>query len=70
MYPDPIDGLKILSRSSRITALIDPGTSFLELSPLAGHELYPGEEVPAGGIITGVGIVQGVSCMVVANDST
>ena len=55
---------------SRITSLIDPGTSFLELSPLAGYELYENEDVPAGGIITGVGTVQGVSCMVVANDST
>ncbi|KAI9780566.1 MAG: Methylcrotonoyl-CoA carboxylase beta chain, mitochondrial [Geoglossum umbratile] len=54
----------------RITALIDPGTSFLELSPLAGHEVYPEEEVPAGGIITGLGIIEGVTCMVVANDST
>ena len=53
-----------------MTALIDPGTSFLELSPLAGYDLYPGEDVPAGGIITGVGKVQGVSCMIVANDST
>lgn len=55
---------------SRITALIDIGTPFLELSALAGHEIYPGEDVPAGGIITGVGVVQGVSCMIVANDST
>ncbi|KAI9772720.1 MAG: hypothetical protein M1840_000315 [Geoglossum simile] len=54
----------------RITALIDPGTSFLELSPLAGHEMYPEEEVPAGGIITGLGVIEGVICMVVANDST
>lgn len=56
--------------NSRITALIDPGTPFLELSALAGHELYPGEDVPAGGIITGVGTVHGVQCMIVANDST
>lgn len=55
---------------SRVTALLDPGAPFLELSPLAGHELYPGEDVPAGGIITGVGSVQGVNCMIVANDST
>lgn len=54
----------------RVTALIDPGTSFLELSPLAGHELYPEAEVPAGGIITGVGVIEGVTCMIVANDST
>jgi 3-methylcrotonyl-CoA carboxylase beta subunit len=60
---------KMLPRD-RVTALIDPGTSFLELSPLAGHELYEGEDVPAGGIITGVGVVEGVTCMIVANDST
>lgn len=59
---------KMLPRD-RVTALIDPGTSFLELSPLAGHEVY-GEDVPAGGIITGIGTVEGVSCMIVANDST
>lgn len=60
---------KMLPRD-RIAALIDPGTSFLELSMLAGHDLYPEAEVPAGGIITGVGVVEGVTCMVVANDST
>jgi len=60
---------KMLPRD-RITALIDPGTTFLELSPLAGHELYPEAEVPAGGIITGVGVIEGVNCVIVANDST
>ncbi|TKA67250.1 Methylcrotonoyl-CoA carboxylase beta chain, mitochondrial, partial [Cryomyces minteri] len=60
---------KMLVRD-RITALIDPGTPFLELSQLAGHELYEGEDVPAGGILTGVGTVEGVTCMIVANDST
>lgn len=59
---------KMLPRD-RVTALIDPGTSFLELSPLAGHDIY-GEDVPAGGIITGIGTVEGVNCMIVANDST
>lgn len=59
---------KMLPRD-RVTALIDPGTSFLELSPLAGHEMY-GDDVPAGGIITGIGTVEGVTCMIVANDST
>ncbi len=54
----------------RITALIDAETPFLELSSLAGHDLYPGEDVPAGGILTGVGTVQGVQCIIVANDST
>ncbi|KAH8662022.1 carboxyl transferase [Xylariales sp. PMI_506] len=60
---------KMLPRD-RVTALIDPGTTFMELSPLAGHELYPEAEVPAGGIITGVGVVEGVTCVIVANDST
>lgn len=60
---------KMLPRD-RISALIDPGTSFLELSPLAGHGVYEGEDVPAGGIITGIGAVSGVNCMIVANDST
>lgn len=60
---------KMLPRD-RVTALIDPGTTFLELSPLAGHELYPEAEVPSGGIITGIGVVEGVTCVIVANDST
>lgn len=60
---------KMLPRD-RVTALIDPGTTFLELSALAGHELYPEAEVPSGGIITGVGVVEGVTCVIVANDST
>ena len=60
---------KMLPRD-RVAALIDPGTSFLELSTLAGHDVYPEAEVPAGGIITGVGVVEGVTCMIIANDST
>jgi 3-methylcrotonyl-CoA carboxylase beta subunit len=60
---------KMLVRD-RIAALIDHGTPFLELSQLAGHEVYPGEDTPAAGIITGIGTVNGVQCMVVANDST
>lgn len=59
---------KMLPRD-RVTNLIDPGTAFLELSSLAGHELY-GEDIVCGGIITGVGTVEGVTCMIVANDST
>ncbi|KAI5817734.1 carboxyl transferase [Pyronema omphalodes] len=59
---------KMLPRD-RITALLDPNTAFLELSPLAAHELY-GEEIPAAGMITGIGRVSGVECMIVANDST
>lgn len=60
---------KMLPRQ-RVRELIDPGTTFLELSPLAGHELYPEADVPSGGIITGVGVVEGVTCVIVANDST
>ncbi|TVY48546.1 putative methylcrotonoyl-CoA carboxylase beta chain, mitochondrial [Lachnellula occidentalis] len=60
---------KMLPRD-RVAALVDPGTSFLELSALAGHDMYPEAEVPAGGIITGVGVIEGVTCVVVANDST
>ena len=54
---------------SRITTLLDPETPFLELSTLAGEGMYD-EDVPCGGIITGVGSVEGVMCMIVANDST
>jgi 3-methylcrotonyl-CoA carboxylase beta subunit len=53
-----------------VTALIDPGSSFLELSPFAAHDLYPGESVPSGGILTGIGSVSGTTCMIIANDST
>ncbi|RYP59151.1 hypothetical protein DL769_008658 [Monosporascus sp. CRB-8-3] len=60
---------KMLPRD-RVTALVDPGTTFMELSPLAGHELYPEADVPSGGIITGIGVVEGVTCVIVANDST
>lgn len=60
---------KILPRD-RIAALIDPGTSFLEFSVLAGHEMYGKDDIRGGGIITGVGIVKGVKCLIIANDST
>lgn len=60
---------KMLPRD-RVAALVDVGTTFVELSPLAGHELYPEADVPAGGIITGLGVVEGVTCIIVANDST
>ena len=59
---------KLLPRE-RIRLLLDPGAPFLELSPLAGLGLY-GEDVPAGGIITGIGPVQGQECMIVVNDAT
>jgi 3-methylcrotonyl-CoA carboxylase beta subunit len=59
---------KLLPRE-RVRLLLDPGAPFVELSPLAGHGLY-GEEVPAGGLIAGVGQVTGQECVIVANDAT
>ncbi|KPI84028.1 putative 3-methylcrotonoyl-CoA carboxylase beta subunit [Leptomonas seymouri] len=66
---------KMLARQ-RIEKLIDPGTRFLELSQLAGWDLYWDEKTKAyercysGGVVTGVGVVHGVRCMIVANDAT
>jgi 3-methylcrotonyl-CoA carboxylase beta subunit len=59
---------KLLPRD-RVRTLIDPGSPFLELSQLAAHGMY-GENIPAAGIITGIGRVAGRECMVVANDAT
>src|SRR5262249_51469363 len=59
---------KLLARE-RIDLLIDPGTPFLELSPLAAHGLYDGE-VPAASLVTGIGQVSGRPCMIIANDAT
>eukprot|EP01064_Diplonema_japonicum_P024046 TRINITY_DN34519_c0_g1_i1.p1 TRINITY_DN34519_c0_g1~~TRINITY_DN34519_c0_g1_i1.p1 ORF type:complete len:554 (+),score=128.17 TRINITY_DN34519_c0_g1_i1:56-1717(+) len=60
---------KLLARE-RIDGLIDPNTPFLELSQLAGYDMYEGDSPPAGSIITGIGMVEGVKCMIVANDAT
>ena len=43
----------------RINLLLDPGSPFLELSQLAGHDMYGDDIVPAGGIVTGIGRVAG-----------
>jgi 3-methylcrotonyl-CoA carboxylase beta subunit len=59
---------KLLARE-RITALLDPGAPFLELSALAAQAVY-GEDLPGAGLITGIGRVSGRECMVVANDPT
>ena len=53
----------------RVGALIDAGSPFLELSALAADGLY-GAEVPAAGIITGIGRIEGRECVVIANDAT
>lgn len=59
---------RLLARE-RIDRLLDPGAPFLELSALAAHGFYGGE-VPAAGIVTGVGTIAGRPCVVVANDPT
>ncbi|MEU4228484.1 MULTISPECIES: carboxyl transferase domain-containing protein [unclassified Nonomuraea] len=59
---------KLLPRD-RVDGLLDPGSRFLELSPLAANGLYD-DQAPAAGIITGVGRIAGRECVVVANDAT
>jgi 3-methylcrotonyl-CoA carboxylase beta subunit len=59
---------KLLPRE-RVRRLLDPGAPFLELSALAAHGMYDGE-VPAAGIITGIGRIMGTECVIVANDAT
>jgi 3-methylcrotonyl-CoA carboxylase beta subunit len=59
---------KLLPRE-RINRLLDPGSPFLEVGQLAAHEVY-GEDVPAAGVVAGIGRVEGVECMIVANDAT
>jgi len=59
---------KLLARE-RIDRLIDPGKASLELGALAAWELYDGE-APSAGIVTGVGVVEGRECAIVANDAT
>jgi 3-methylcrotonyl-CoA carboxylase beta subunit len=59
---------KMLARE-RVDLLLDPGTAFLEMSPLAAHGLYGGD-VHSASIVTGVGRISGRECVVVANDAT
>jgi len=59
---------KLLPRE-RVRALLDPGSPFLEFSALAAHGMYDGA-APAAGIITGIGRVNGIEVVVVANDAT
>ena len=59
---------KLLPRD-RVDQLVDPGTSFLEIGQLAAHGMYDGD-APAAGVIAGIGRIQGVECMIVANDAT
>ena len=59
---------KLLARE-RIDRLCDPGTSFLELNALAAWDMYDGQ-APSAGIATGIGVVEGRECVIVANDAT
>lgn len=64
---------KLLARE-RIEALVDPATPFLELAPLAGYEASDsgGDDggIMGGGVVAGIGRVEGLECMIVANDAT
>ena len=59
---------KLLARE-RIDRLVDPGSAFLELNALAAWDVYGGD-APAAGIVTGIGVVAGKECVLVANDAT
>lgn len=58
-----------LTARERIEALLDQGTAFLEFSTLAAYGMYD-DQAPAAGVITGIGVIQGVECIIVANDAT
>ena len=64
---------KLLPRD-RVQMLLDPGTPFLELGPLAAKNMYPDKDgsdsAPCAGVITGIGRVSGIDCMIVCNDAT
>ncbi|WP_299374651.1 carboxyl transferase domain-containing protein [uncultured Kiloniella sp.] len=59
---------KMLPRE-RVEALLDPGSPFLEISPIAAHNMYDAN-IAAAGVIAGIGLVSGVECMILANDAT
>ncbi len=58
-----------LTARERIEKLIDPGSAFLELSTLAATDMY-NNEAPGAGVVTGIGIIHGQECIIVANDAT
>ena len=58
-----------LTARDRIDRLVDPATPFLELSALAAHGMYH-DAAPAAGIVTGIGTIEAVDCVIVANDAT
>ena len=58
-----------LTARERVERLVDPDTAFLELSALAASDMYEGQ-APGAGIVTGVGVIEGQECVIVANDAT
>jgi len=54
----------------RINMLLDEDSAFLEIGQFAGHAMYGDENIAAGGLVTGVGCINGIECMIVANDAT
>ena len=58
-----------LTARERVDRLCDPGTTYLELNALAAWGLYDGD-APSAGIVTGIGVVEGRQCVIVANDAT
>jgi acetyl-CoA carboxylase carboxyltransferase component len=58
-----------LTARERIDRLVDPDSAFLELSALAAFGVYD-EQAPSAGIVTGIGVIEGQECVVVANDAT
>ena len=58
-----------LPARERIDRLVDPGSAFLELNALAAWDVYDGQ-APSAGIVTGIGVVEGRACVIVANDAT
>ncbi len=59
-----------LTARERINALLDVGSPFLELAPLAAYQVYGNEDVPAAGLVAGIGRVSGIECIIGANDAT
>jgi 3-methylcrotonyl-CoA carboxylase beta subunit len=66
----PCHRARQLSVRDRIDNLLDSQSPFLELSALAGHNLYDDIDLPSGGVITGIGLINNTECMIVANDPT
>jgi 3-methylcrotonyl-CoA carboxylase beta subunit len=60
---------KLLPRD-RIDALVDEGSPFLEIGQFAGFQMYGDDNIAAGGLIAGIGRVEGLECMIIANDAT